>query len=253
MRAELDLHEQHRGRRRRSPIARGSFMRPLGESRDERGCCEYRLYDIAAHPVNPAEHMDGTEKFVPCQRLWHAPETQPSPQPTIFVEVLAVQVHRDDCVCGDRCAAEESPLVAEHVKFAQIWKALPKVVFSTTLQSVVGNTRLARDGVGEEVSRAQGTAREGHRRRRRRSRPCVYEAGSDRRVAAVRQPGPTRRRHTLLPSPGERDQPRADRDTDLCLSCRLRSIPGLTRALGFASRRVPLRTRCARKSSRAAT
>ena len=44
--------------------------------------------------------------------------------------------------------AEESPLAAEHVEFAQIWKALPKVVFSTTLQSVVGNTRLARDGVG---------------------------------------------------------------------------------------------------------
>jgi dihydrofolate reductase len=49
--------------------------------------------------------------------------------------------------------AEESPLVAQHVKFAQIWKALPKVVFSTTLESVVGNTMLARDGVGEEVSR----------------------------------------------------------------------------------------------------
>ncbi len=49
--------------------------------------------------------------------------------------------------------AKESPLVAEHVKFAQIWKALPKVVFSTTLKSVVGNTRLATDGVGEEVSR----------------------------------------------------------------------------------------------------
>lgn len=49
--------------------------------------------------------------------------------------------------------AEESPLVAEHVEFAQIWKALPKVVFSTKLESVVGNTRLARDGVGEEVSR----------------------------------------------------------------------------------------------------
>jgi dihydrofolate reductase len=49
--------------------------------------------------------------------------------------------------------AEESPLVAERVEFAQIWKALPKVVFSTTLESVAGNTRLARDGVGEEVSR----------------------------------------------------------------------------------------------------
>lgn len=50
-------------------------------------------------------------------------------------------------------AEEESQLDAEHVKFAQIWKALPKVVFSTTLQNVVGNTRLARDGVGEEVAR----------------------------------------------------------------------------------------------------
>jgi dihydrofolate reductase len=49
--------------------------------------------------------------------------------------------------------AEESPLAADQVRFAQIWKALPKVVFSTTLQSVVGNARLARDGVGEEVSR----------------------------------------------------------------------------------------------------
>jgi len=49
--------------------------------------------------------------------------------------------------------AEESPLAAEQVEFAQTWKALPKVVFSTTLQSVVGNTRLARDGVGEEVAR----------------------------------------------------------------------------------------------------
>jgi dihydrofolate reductase len=49
--------------------------------------------------------------------------------------------------------AEESPLLAEQVEFAQLWKALPKVVFSTTLESVVGNTRLARDGVAEEVSR----------------------------------------------------------------------------------------------------
>jgi dihydrofolate reductase len=49
--------------------------------------------------------------------------------------------------------AEETPLPADQVRFAQIWKALPKIVFSTTLQSVVGNTRLAGDGVGEEVSR----------------------------------------------------------------------------------------------------
>ncbi len=49
--------------------------------------------------------------------------------------------------------AEESPMPTDEVEFARTWKALPKVVFSTTLQSVVGNTRLATDGVGEEVSR----------------------------------------------------------------------------------------------------
>jgi dihydrofolate reductase len=49
--------------------------------------------------------------------------------------------------------AEERPLAVEQVEFAQTWKALPKVVFSTTLEGVVGNTRLARDGVGEEVAR----------------------------------------------------------------------------------------------------
>lgn len=72
-------------------------------------------------------------------------------------QVQEIGVH----LCGRRLyetmvyweTAEESPLVAEHVEFAQVWKALPKVVFSTTLQSVVGNTRLARDGVCEEVSR----------------------------------------------------------------------------------------------------
>jgi dihydrofolate reductase len=72
-------------------------------------------------------------------------------------QIREIGVH----LCGRRLyeamvyweTAEESPLLADHVEFAQIWKALPKVVFSTTLESVVGDTRLARDGVGEEVSR----------------------------------------------------------------------------------------------------
>jgi len=49
--------------------------------------------------------------------------------------------------------ADESPLAAEQVAFAQTWKALPKIVFSTTLESVIGNTRLATGDVGEDVSR----------------------------------------------------------------------------------------------------
>ena len=64
-------------------------------------------------------------------------------------------------------------------------------------QHQAGQGRRRRGGL-----EAQGTARKGHRRRRCRPRPRVYEAGADRRVAAVRQPGPTRRRHALLPAPG---------------------------------------------------
>ena len=48
---------------------------------------------------------------------------------------------------------EQSALTPDEVEFAELWNALPKVVFSTTLESVVGNTRLLRGGVGEEVER----------------------------------------------------------------------------------------------------
>ncbi len=47
-------------------------------------------------------------------------------------------------------AAHASPVAAE---FAQIWKPIPKVVFSTTLSSVEGNARLATDSLADEVAR----------------------------------------------------------------------------------------------------
>jgi dihydrofolate reductase len=49
--------------------------------------------------------------------------------------------------------ADQNPSAAEHeLEFAHIWKALPKVVFSTTLEQVEGNARLVREGVAEEVA-----------------------------------------------------------------------------------------------------
>jgi dihydrofolate reductase len=39
------------------------------------------------------------------------------------------------------------------LEFADIWKAMPKVVFSTTLETVEGNARLVGDRVAEEVAR----------------------------------------------------------------------------------------------------
>jgi dihydrofolate reductase len=50
--------------------------------------------------------------------------------------------------------ADRDPSAAEHeLEFARIWQALPKVVFSTTLEEVEGNWRLVRDGLAEEVTR----------------------------------------------------------------------------------------------------
>jgi dihydrofolate reductase len=42
--------------------------------------------------------------------------------------------------------------------FADVWSALPKVVFSRTLDSVQGNARLARSSVAEEVAAAIGAS-----------------------------------------------------------------------------------------------
>ena len=39
-------------------------------------------------------------------------------------------------------------------EFADVWRAIPKVVFSRTLDSVQGNTRLAEGSVAEEVAAA---------------------------------------------------------------------------------------------------
>jgi dihydrofolate reductase len=42
---------------------------------------------------------------------------------------------------------------ATELEFARVWQALPKVVFSTTLRTVEGNARLAREGIAEELAR----------------------------------------------------------------------------------------------------
>ena len=86
---------------------------------------------------------------------WSVPDEELFPFHTQRVRETSVQL------CGRRLyetmlhweTAQETSLPAAHVEFAQIWKALPKVVFSTTLDSVVGNTRLARGDLGEEIAR----------------------------------------------------------------------------------------------------
>jgi dihydrofolate reductase len=46
-------------------------------------------------------------------------------------------------------------------EFARIWRSIPKVVFSRTLASVVGNARLATDDIATEVGRLRDQPGEG--------------------------------------------------------------------------------------------
>jgi dihydrofolate reductase len=68
----------------------------------------------------------------------------------------------DALLCGRRLyeamsiwdTEEASRLQPEYVReFAPIWRSLPKIVFSTTLQEVGPNARLLRAGLAEEVLR----------------------------------------------------------------------------------------------------
>jgi dihydrofolate reductase len=58
--------------------------------------------------------------------------------------------------------ADQNPMLDySTLEFAAIWKALPKVVFSTTLSEVQGNARLASGGVAEEIERLRAEPAEG--------------------------------------------------------------------------------------------
>ncbi|MGY4982701.1 dihydrofolate reductase family protein [Streptomyces sp. 900105755] len=58
--------------------------------------------------------------------------------------------------------AEEDPSLGFSTReFAEIWKQLPKVVFSTTLSAVQGNARLASGGLTEEIRRLRDEPGEG--------------------------------------------------------------------------------------------
>ena len=50
--------------------------------------------------------------------------------------------------------ADQNPSASDvELEFARIWKEIPKIVVSTTLDRVEGTARLVKDGVAEEVAR----------------------------------------------------------------------------------------------------
>jgi dihydrofolate reductase len=58
-------------------------------------------------------------------------------------------------LCGRGLYEDMLPWETRTGEFAQLWQAVPKVVFSTTLEAVEGNATLATAPVAEEVARLQ--------------------------------------------------------------------------------------------------
>jgi dihydrofolate reductase len=58
-------------------------------------------------------------------------------------------------------ADQDPSLDDSRLEWAALWKALPKVVFSTTLSAVEGNARLASGGLAEEIERLRAEPGEG--------------------------------------------------------------------------------------------
>ena len=63
----------------------------------------------------------------------------------------------DAHLCGRGLYEDMLPWETRDGEFAELWKAIPKVVFSTTLEDVQGNARLASASPAEELSRLAET------------------------------------------------------------------------------------------------
>ena len=57
--------------------------------------------------------------------------------------------------------AEQTMSDEEDLEFARVWRPIPKVVFSRTLETVEGNARLASDDVASEIRRLRDRQGEG--------------------------------------------------------------------------------------------
>jgi len=76
----------------------------------------------------------------------------------IGVELMGRGLYEAMLVWGD---AEAAPSGPDELEFARIWNAIPKVVFSTTLERVEGKARLAGTDVAGEVARLREAPGEG--------------------------------------------------------------------------------------------
>ncbi len=125
---------------------------------------------------------------------------------------------------------EDDPASPEvELDFARIWKALPKIVFSTTLESVDGNARWPRAASPRRSrSSASSPGRTSQSAAPARPAECARLGLIDEYRVFV-SPGRDRWRHAVLSSPGRADRPRARRDADVQLAGRVPALPARMR------------------------
>jgi dihydrofolate reductase len=126
-------------------------------------------------------------------------------------------------------ADQDPSLDDDALRWAAIWKPLPKVVFSTTLSAVEGNARLATGSLVEEIDRLRGEPADGDI-----AIGGATLAGEAARLGLIDEYRP--RVHPVLVGGGIPFYPQSERRVDLEL---VESRP-------FASQTVYLRYRVAR-------
>jgi dihydrofolate reductase len=110
-------------------------------------------------------------------------------------------------------------------EFADVWCAIPKVVFSRTLDSVQGNARLAKASVAEEAAEALDATDKDVGIGGAGLAAAAIELGLVDELRMFRKPPRCRWRHAV-PSTGHRRRPAgSDRDQDVRLAGDLRAIP----------------------------
>ncbi len=113
------------------------------------------------------------------------------------------------------------------VEYARIWREMPKIVYSRTLERADWNTTVVRDVVAEEVIELKAQPGGDPGARRGRPRRSLHGARPDRRVPALRPPDRHWTGQTLVPAIRQEDRPPARRDPDLRQRGRPPPLPAL--------------------------
>jgi dihydrofolate reductase len=108
--------------------------------------------------------------------------------------------------------------------FAEVWCALPKIVFSRTLDSVQGNARLAEASVAEEATAALDATDKDVSIGGAGLAATAFELGLVDELRMFRYPVRHRWRHALLAAGQRRRRAGPDRDQDIRLARDLRAL-----------------------------